>query len=438
MGETRNGRPVRWARVGGKWSGMQQLVYRTDGEAPLEKGQKGPLASEYELVKPEEFRQSGRDRNGRLVWAYARGKQAAVEALRDRHNADRSLRPKQRGAADKGKITLASFVDRINYLNQAHLSEGSKEQYRRRFDHARPYLGGMELRDITVDSLEDAYRAMEDAGVGAPTIRKVHTLLYGILDKAVGRQEIHGNPAAHVDLEGILGKPKVREGYALTLEQVDALAGKVDERYYALVMLLSYTGLRIGEASALRVKRLHLDPEELRIDVFVNAPVLSSGVQLFDQPTKTEKGKRQVWIGPGLAAILSDHIARFSDPGPEAFVFTNRAGEPVGRDEFLRHHFKPAVKAAGLDESLRRDDDEGPAKLVTHDLRVTASSLMHEVRYPEVDRLRRLGQRTDAMTDIYTKTEYADSQRELAARLDPNPHALTIATGTPAVVPALP
>jgi integrase len=417
MGETRNGRLVRWARVGGKWSGMQQLVYRKDDEAPLPRGQIGPEASEYQPVRPEEFRQSGRDRNGRLVWAYARNRQAAIDALRDRHNTDRSLRPKQRGEAEQGKINLQAFVERIGYLDRADLSEGSKEQYRRRFEHARPYLGKAELRDITAEGLEDAYRQMAKAGVGAPTIRKVHTLLYGILDRAVGRQEIRGNPAAHVDLGGILGKPEKRKGHALTLEQVDALAGEVDERYYALVLLLAYVGLRIGEATALRVKRLQLDPEDRRIDVIDNAPVLASGIQLLDQDTKMG-AERTVWLGPGLAAILRDHVARFSDPvDPEAFVFTHRDGGPVNRGEFLKNHLSPAVAAIGL-----RD-------VTTHDLRRTAISLMHEAGFPELDVKRRVGHKSDQMTDTYTRL-YAKSQRELASKLDPEPHALTLAVGT--------
>jgi integrase len=225
-----------------------------------------------------------------------------------------------------------------------------------------------------------------------------------------GRRRHHRQEPAHrIDLDAILGPEVEREGRALTLEEVHALAGQISERYYARVMLLAYAGMRISETAGLRVKRVDLD--ERCIDVCVQALVLSSGRQSFDQPSKGQNSKRDIWIGPGLTGILAEHIAKLSDPGePEAFVFTTSSGTPIRRDGFLSKHLKLALRAIGLSD------------VTTHDLRHTADSLMRSVGYEDVDRQRRMGHAPQLEMDRRYLCPYADHQRELAAKLDPKPH----------------
>jgi integrase len=64
-----------------------------------------------------------------------------------------------------------------------------------------------------------------------------------------------------------------------------------------------------------------------------------------------------------VAELLSDHMTRFSAPGPDGFVFPGADGGALRASAWRRRHWGPAIKAAGL-EPLR-----------PHDLHHTAVSL---------------------------------------------------------------
>jgi integrase len=147
----------------------------------------------------------------------------------------------------------------------------------------------------------------------------------------------------------------------LEAEQVRALAEAHEERFRALVYLLAYKGLRIGEAAALRVGDLDLARGTLRVDETLSEV---SGI-LHLGPTKTATGTRTLTLPPFLRDMLAEHLARFSDPkDPNAFVFTMPGGGNLRPNNYRKRSFYPAVRKAGLDEHL-----------TPHDLRDTAATL---------------------------------------------------------------
>jgi hypothetical protein len=103
------------------------------------------------------------------------------------------------------------------------------------------------------------------------------------------------------------------------------LRGRFPDPYRALVLFLGFAGLRIGEASALRVKNLDLTARTVR--VVENSPEV--GGRKYIGPTKTTKA-RTVRFGAGLAGILKAHLAAFGTPlDPDPFAFTSPDGEQV-------------------------------------------------------------------------------------------------------------
>lgn len=68
-------------------------------------------------------------------------------------------------------------------------------------------------------------------------------------------------------------------------------------------------------------------------------------------------------IPPSVAERLGDHLERFSQPGPDSLVFPGPDGGALRANAFRARHWRPAVRAAGL-EPLR-----------PHDLRHTAVAL---------------------------------------------------------------
>jgi integrase len=125
-----------------------------------------------------------------------------------------------------------------------------------------------------------------------------------------------------------------------------------------LVRFLVWTGLRIGEAAALRVGRLDLLGRRVGV---VEAATEVNG-RLAWGPTKTGE-RRTVPLPRFLAGQLGTYLAD-RPHGPEDLVFTMPGGGPLRASKWGERYFCPAVAAAGLGEGLR-----------VHDLRHTAASL---------------------------------------------------------------
>jgi hypothetical protein len=49
---------------------------------------------------------------------------------------------------------------------------------------------------------------------------------------------------------------------------------------------------------------------------------------------KTAAGVRSTTIAPFSAEVLTDHLERFANPGPDGLVFPNSAGNPLASSSF--------------------------------------------------------------------------------------------------------
>ena len=156
-----------------------------------------------------------------------------------------------------------------------------------------------------------------------------------------------------------LPKRVEREMLFLDAGQVEQLADAIGPHYCVLVYFLAYTGLRFGEAVALKTKRLDL----LRGRCEVVESATEVGSALVWGPTKTDE-HRAVRLPRFLVELLGEHLA--SRPhGPDDLVFTAPLGGPLRERKFLHGQLKPAARRAGLSATLR-----------AHDLRHTAASLL--------------------------------------------------------------
>jgi integrase len=93
-------------------------------------------------------------------------------------------------------------------------------------------------------------------------------------------------------------------------DDIARLADAIDPRYRALILLLAYSGLRIGEATALR--RRDLDGAS----VAVRSTAVEVRGRLVEQPPKTRAGRRTVPLPQTVADALRSHLEQYSQPGP--------------------------------------------------------------------------------------------------------------------------
>jgi integrase len=220
--------------------------------------------------------------------------------------------------------------------------------------HIEPVFGRKRVGEV---SREDLKRFVVDlqARTSLDTRRKVQQVLHKLFAVALMDGWVTHNAAQGIGMPSAQAK---REPQALTDEQVAGIAREVPDRYKALVWTLAETGMRIGEATALRVKNMNGS-----IRVVENAPEVG-GRKVVGTP-KTEGSVRNVPISPRLRPILTAHLNLYGNRfDPESLVFTAEHGGPISQSNFRARVFQPAARRVGMD----------PVPNV-HDLRHSAISL---------------------------------------------------------------
>jgi integrase len=138
-----------------------------------------------------------------------------------------------------------------------------------------------------------------------------------------------------------LHKPEMPRGEKPTLNaaQIRALLEAFDERDRLFVLLLAVTGMRVGEAMALR----WVDFTAERLELSINHTVYR---QKLKQP-KTESSRRPLRLVPAIAGLLVAHRQQSAFATDEDFIFCRKDGRPLNHSA-LRNHLGKAMKAVGI------------------------------------------------------------------------------------------
>jgi integrase len=285
------------------------------------------------------------------------------EAGRDRGRTDvvASITPDTTVAA----LAEEWFTEIRAAVSAGERSPGTEQAYRDRLDNqVLPALGALRLRELSISRVDALLRrTRERHGIGVAKLTR--TVLSGVLGLAARHDALRGNLVR--DAAPIRGEGKVRD--SLDLAQVQDLRAKLatDPKARAqdlldLIDLLVATGLRIGEALAVRWSALDLDAGTLEVQATV-VRVTGQGVRLKEKP-KSKAGWRIVEL-PGWAVDMLHVRAATAEPNPWNVVFTSVTGK-------LRD---PSNTQGDLREAF---DRAGYEHITSHTLRRTVATLMDE------------------------------------------------------------
>jgi integrase len=141
---------------------------------------------------------------------------------------------------------------------------------------------------------------------------------------------LENNPCQDIKLPKETGGKKVIRT-VLTPAQVIAIAGKLEEPYATLVLFLAASGLRIGEAIA--VKESDFDGNVLHVTR-----------RIYDgdeDAVKTLHSIRKLPIDPAL-------VLRMRQLEKGEWVFRSRRGTPINPGNVLKRYVKPVAAELGL------------------------------------------------------------------------------------------
>jgi integrase len=262
--------------------------------------------------------------------------------------------------------------------------------------HILSALGSVQLQKLTAAQINALYAKLARHGRrnGTPltplTVRHVHAVLHRALKDAVRWGYLVRNPADSADPPKASSHKELR---TWTAEQLAAfLESQRDDGLYGLWHVLAMTGLRRGEALALRWSDLDLEAGRLS----VRRSLVPEGKTMVVHEPKTARGRRLVALDHETVEVLKAQAVRQleqsagADSDGSDWVFTDEAGA-VLHPWLVSRLFRAAVKRAMLPD------------IRLHDLRHTHATLALQAGvHPKVVS-ERLGHATVAITlDTYS------------------------------------
>jgi integrase len=271
--------------------------------------------------------------------------------------------------------------------------------------HVLPVLGDRKLSQLGAPEIQRLYTCMTEQGLSPRTVRYTHAVLHSALDHAVKLGLLIRNPAQLVDLP----RASRKEMKVFTPAQATTfLQAASQDRWAALWQLLLTTGMRPGEALALRWS----DMDGSRIRIQRNLVRYADGRWELKEP-KTPRARRTVTM-PEMTHTLLRHERRdqleerlkagsaYEDHG---FVFAAVNGSPLDWRVVVQRHFHELLKRADL------------PRIRPYDLRHTSATLLLSDGVNVKVVSERLGHASAALTlDVYAHVT-PDMQTEAAGRM---------------------
>jgi len=301
----------------------------------------------------------------------------------------------------QGRITFGEYAEAW-LESRADLKPKTRHQYQFLMrQHIMPTWRTVPLAKITFEGLTHWVSRLSLAGLGPSALRQSVFVMSAALDHAVRSGRIRSNPARGLGLP----RPNRRDYVYLTHGQVLALAAEAG-RWRLLILLLAYTGLRWGEATALRV--CDIDFGRRRVDVHRAFSDVGGRIVLG-----TPKSHQSRTV-PVPRFIVTELAGAADGKRPDDLIFTMPGGSVLRMSNWRRATFVPARARAGLSDRFR-----------VHDLRHTAASLMIQAGYPPKMLQEIMGHASITTTlDLYghlypgEMDRYADRLDEAAANGD--------------------
>lgn len=312
--------------------------------------------------------------NGVRHSIYGRSENDVRERARALAQSRTQTRSKPRAIDPSGGTTLGDLFHQ--WLATATLKPRTRSNYRQIWRlYIEPAFGSRRLIDVSTIDLEAHIKSLHRHGIRAPS--HAFACLRRMLRLAVRWGWLRSSPLEHVEPPSY--RPK--EVSPWTAAQLrDFLEDTKIDALHPLWVLVATTGIRMGEALALRWCDVDLNSRVLRIEQTIYR---ERGDWIISEP-KTRAGKRTIPLGAICVEALRGLRSRSANV---TFVFSTIGGRP--------YHAPNVVKA--FQKTRKR---LGLPSLTPHGLRHTHASLLIEQNVPISQISRRLGHANTHITTM--------------------------------------
>lgn len=349
---------------------------------------------------------------GRIAWTTPEGKRARRTVYgrtseEVRAKLDELRRDLRLGALPATRTPLADFLAR--WLERERLRV-RPSTWRGREQHVRlhiaPALGGRPLERLTAPDIEAFLARLVAGGLSPRTVAHIRATLRRALADAVRDGLVARNAAA---LARPIYVPRQPIRYLEPRDVARLVAGTADEPYGAIFAILASTGLRLGEALALRWSDVDFAAGTLRVERSLVRTLARDFA--FAEP-KSPRSRRLLPL-PAIARealIRQRERTRFARAGAPVWedpnlVFTDEIGGPL-RPWRVQHAFAKARERLGL------------PKVRLHDLRHSAATTLLAAGVPLATVAEWLGHSSVVVTNLYYAAVTPRMLEEAAATMD--------------------
>ena len=257
------------------------------------------------------------------------------------------------------RLTLAQYLDQwLEQSAKPRLKATTFESYTHYIHkHINPALGSRPIAKLTAQEVQAFLNQKANSKLRPRTVQYLHGILRAALNRAVKWQVIPRNVALLVDPPRG-SRPGIQPlGPEAAAQFLSAAQGHCYEHLYAFLLA---SGLRLGEALALRWQDVDLSNKRIRVNHTLEH--LRGHPWRLTEP-KSASGRRTVpLIGPAVSNLKAQHV-RIAEQrliaGPAwqdyGFVFPSAVGTPLDASN-VYHQFKKLLLRAGLPSTHRPHD----------------------------------------------------------------------------------
>ena len=299
------------------------------------------------------------------------------DALAAAETAEEAARAAQPAVVPATGHTVATYMP--VFIAGHYVRDTSRDTYGNHAKVVVRHIGGVALHDLTPAVIRTFARTLESSGMSMSTAQKVMSVAKLMCDMAVIDGLLPSNPCAGIRA-GSKGHAEMR---VLTRAEYDAIYAAMPGHYRLLLETLVSTGMRWGEAIAVKADAVIQIGKKWYVRVRRTYAEIRGVLHLRDFG-KTPNAVRNVSIPEHLARRLLAACAASGD----GFAFHAVRGGGLLRNTFWRV-FKQALRDAGV-QGVR-----------VHDLRHTHATWLLADGVPLLDVRDRMGHGNISTTSLY-------------------------------------
>ena len=316
---------------------------------------KGNRRKPYQVRLTKGFTDEGKQIYMYLGYYAKRGE--ALEALAEYNSSPYDI--------TRETITFAEVYKKWSNEHFKKVSSSSIERYSNAYRKYCKSLYKMRFKDIRLTHLQ---AVIDNCGMAHPTRASIKTLFAVLTRFAMKNDIVDKDYAQYVDVGQREGKINRKP---FTQEEIDKLFKYVDTfDYLDTILIMMYSGLRVGEMLDLRIENIHLEER-----------YMVGG-------SKTEAGKNRIIpINKKIEPFIRKYYEKNKD---KEFLIINSLGRPMGYSNYRREKFDNIMEKLKMEHK-------------PHDARHTFASLMDSAGANKLCIKRIIGHSSQDITeDIYT------------------------------------